>query len=265
MEDECDNKVAQRAIRSPFSTSLTEAMAQAGKAGLAGVLAHYQSQMGLPPGADGAAVAVFEAITRPFLMKRYEKFGVSVIERLILLEENVEGFRFENLIDNEQFATVIMQASLSAAATHHEEKHKALRNAVLNTAVGIAIDDEVQLLLLNFVDALLPIHMKLLKFLSNPKSFAQYPDPTPRLAGANDGASRAIDGAFPELQGKHYLSTALLQDLYNRGLSSIDFQHGEDAVFWGRELNSNVVQPKTTQLGFLFLQYITSPLNELFT
>ena len=74
----------------------------------------------------------------------------SIGEKLNELEEN--KFDLEKLKNDENFISVMMNASQMALRTHQEEKLDALRNAILNVAKGEAPDESVQHLFLNFVD-----------------------------------------------------------------------------------------------------------------
>ena len=211
------------------------------------------------PLVGGPAAELVNAILLPNLTRRRDKLLAALSRGLTELEERVEGFHPEALAENDQFVSVAVRAAQAALRDHRRDKHEALRNAVLNTGIGIGIDDDVQMLLIEMVDTLTPLHLRLLKFLNDPKSFPRHPDPTPRVVGANDGFFTAVEGAFPELQGKRHLSMPLLNDLYNRGLSRIGLSSADDLILTGFQMSSNVVAPQNTWLGGQLLQYIATP------
>ena len=211
------------------------------------------------PLVGGPASELVNAILLPNLTLRRNRFFTELYYDLRKLEERIEGFRTETLAANDLFVSVAVRASQAALKDHRGEKHQALRNATLNTGIGISIEGDVQMLLIDLVDTLTPLHLSLLKFLNDPMSFPRHPDPTPRLVGANDGFFTTIEGAFPELRGKRYLSLPILNDLYNRGLSQIGMSSTDDLILTGFQMSTNAVEPKNTWLGGLLLQYVATP------
>jgi hypothetical protein len=79
------------------------------------------------------------------------------------LEEN-QSIDLAGLQSNELFITVLIQASQVVVRNHQLEKITALRNAVYNSALGIDIKDDLQLLFIRYIDELTPSHFVLLKF-----------------------------------------------------------------------------------------------------
>jgi hypothetical protein len=56
------------------------------------------------------------------LTRRRDEWRADVARRLLYLEGKVQGFKFEDLRDNEQFVSAMIQATQSAAKTHRKEK-----------------------------------------------------------------------------------------------------------------------------------------------
>lgn len=83
----------------------------------------------------------------PPLARRRDEWWEHLARRLRELEETVAGFHLEDLSQNEQFVSATLQATQAALRTHQEEKLQALRNAVLNTALGKGGDDDSQALI----------------------------------------------------------------------------------------------------------------------
>jgi len=86
----------------------------------------------------------------------------SIAEGLKALEAEIEGFKMENLCDNEAFVSALVHASRVAIRNHQEEKLEALRNAVLNAALPNAPEESSELMFLDFVDSFTPWHIKVL-------------------------------------------------------------------------------------------------------
>ena len=58
----------------------------------------------------------------------------------------------------------MLQATLTAIRSHQKQKLRALHNAVINSAVGIEIREDFQLILIRYIDELVPSHLTLLEF-----------------------------------------------------------------------------------------------------
>jgi hypothetical protein len=97
------------------------------------------------PIAGGPLSEFFSALLVPPLTKRREEWLQSIADRLKALEGKVEGFSIEALKDNEMFVTVFMHATQIAIRNHQREKIEALRNAVINVALGRAPDEDLQI------------------------------------------------------------------------------------------------------------------------
>ena len=86
----------------------------------------------------------------------------SVAKRLEGVEANVNSMR-----NDPAFVTTALQATQIALRTHQKEKLEALRNAVVNSAIGIAPHDDLRAIFLNLVDAFTPTHLRILRYFQN--------------------------------------------------------------------------------------------------
>jgi hypothetical protein len=142
--------------------------------------------------------------------ERVADFLVDVADRL----ENLH-VRVDEIADRELLETIAMRAARAAALTHEAEKLRMLRNAVVNTALGVEPDQVWSLLLVDMVDELTEAHLVTLAFLNDlPSSF--------RLRGLSDsrpGMTR--DDYVAELLGTddNELVKRLLRDLDQRELA----------------------------------------------
>lgn len=212
------------------------------KAGISGI-----------PVIGGPAAEIFSHIIVPPLTKRRDKWIESVAEGLKRLEEEVKGFKIEDLSKNDTFITTVTHATQAAIRNHQTEKLEALRNAVLNAALSNSVEEDTQLMFLNFVDSLTPWHLKVLKFFENPREWGQkYGITYPSFYMG--GASTILEHTFPELSGRREFYDQLVKDLFSRGLMSTDSLHvtvSEQGMFASR----------TTAMGQQFISFITSPLH----
>ena len=213
------------------------------KAGISGI-----------PIIGGPATEIFSLIIAPPLTRRRDKWMENMAEGLKRLEEKVEGFKIEDLSSNDAFITTVTHASQAAIRNHQQEKLEALRNAVLNAALPNAPEDDLQLMFLEFVDSLTPGHLRVLKFLDNPKGWGQkhgitYPN------WSMGGANAALEHAFAEFRGQRQLYDIFVKDLYSRGLLSTDSLHTTVT-------GEGMLASRTTNIGKQFIVFVTSPLED---
>lgn len=218
-------------------------------------IGHTITKAGLSaiPVIGGPAAELLSAIISPPLSKRRDKWIESIAQGLQKLEHRMENFKIENLSQNDMFITTAMHATQAAIRNHQKEKLEALRNAVLNAALPNAPEEDIQLMFLNFVDRLTTWHLRILKFLDNPKTWGEkhaveFPD------WMSVGLSTALEHAMPELRGRREFYDLLANDLYSCGLMSVRILHNTMSV---QDLSAS----STTNLGKEFLRFITSPVE----
>ena len=131
--------------------------------------AAVKAGLAIIPSIGGTVAELFSIIIAPPLEKRRNQWLDDIAERLKSLEGVVDGFRVEDLSQNETFITVVMHATQVAIRNHQQEKLEALRNAVLNAAMLEAPEDDRQLMFLNFIDELTPWHLRVLHFFDDPE------------------------------------------------------------------------------------------------
>ena len=103
------------------------------------------------PVVGGPALEVFNQLIAPPIQRRRDEWLKGVMERLSALEQD-NCLKIDDLASNDVFVSTITQATTIALRNHRKEKLDALRNAVLNTAIGRSPDDSKRELFLNFVD-----------------------------------------------------------------------------------------------------------------
>lgn len=216
-----------------------------------GDVTHTIAKAGLSaiPVVGGPAVELFNAIITPPLVKRRDEWIESIAEGLKKLEETVEGFKIENLKDNNMFITTVIHATQVAIRNHQKEKLDALRTAILNSTSPNAPEEDMQLIFLNFVDTLTSSHLKMLKFLENPIELSKKYELPPNSQDEIYGIPyEALNDNFPELQDNYGVFEMIIDDLELKQLLIED--------------ESNCPWPCASQLGKEFLQFITSPIED---
>ncbi len=85
------------------------------------------------------------------------------------LEAKVDGFRTENLQNQERIISAVIQATRSALGAHQREKLDALRNAILNIALSKTPDEEREIFFLNLIELFSVTHLEILRLFANPR------------------------------------------------------------------------------------------------
>lgn len=209
----------------------------------AGDFVHASAKTALSaiPYAGSPAAELFNLVLQPPLEKRRAEWMERVAKGLEDLEK--EGLKVQDLKDNPQFVSAVMQASQIAVRSHQEEKLHALRNAVLNVASGQAPEDALHGLFLSYVDFFTPWHLHILKVFQSP------PVREGLLTG---GLSHVLENAITEMRGRRDLYDSLWRDLYLRGLVSAEHLHVTMS-------GSGLASKRTTTLGDQFLAFISEP------
>jgi hypothetical protein len=227
--------------------------------------AHALARAGLSaiPVVGGPAAELFSWLIVPPLTKRRDEWIESIGEGLKDLEAKIDGFKIESLVGNDTFVSVVMQCSHAAIQTHEEEKVAALRNAVLNTAVGNSPDDDIQLqTFLSWAATMTPWHLRILRLCQNPEAYMASKDVTHldvtkrRRHPGEDDPPMLFEAVFPELSGNRNFYVRIVFELTANGLLDPEL---ETAFSPARIAQGGLFDKKTTEMGDLFLAFITKP------
>jgi hypothetical protein len=217
----------------------------------------------------GAGVTLFDLIATPLRGKRLNAWLEALRLRFNALSHKVDGLTPARLAEDDAFVSAWNQATQAALRTHQEEKLEALKNAVVNVALGHEPDVDRQTVFLSLVDRFTPAHLRLLK------AFKETPFPAWYLGdfiGGADGTPYSARYGMTAMRRQNLLEwvreqasgfsayeepfiQALLTDLYNAGLTTIhpDFIHSEAGDTRGGTI---------TAFGEYFLKFITNPLED---
>ena len=167
----------------------------------------------------GVAAELFGSFIAEPQAKRLEAFLISVDEGLKTLEEKVEGFSIDKLVENEIFVSTTIQAYQAVIRTHSKEKHEALRNAVLNSALPKAPDENRQAMFIQLCDELTDLHMHVLKlFEGTGIPSINLDDADWRKNIALKELADLIETTYPDYEGEFSLYIQVIDDLHRRGL-----------------------------------------------
>lgn len=215
-----------------------------------------RAMLGSIPHLGAVASELFGLIITPSLEKRRIEWMENIAEALQKLLEQ-KTITIENLSQNETFINAILHASRSALMTNQKEKIRALRNAVINSALPISLDEDTQQIFLNLVDTFTRWHLKILKFLKDPSDCGialKMGQPYIPLSAL----TRVLEQKYPELTGRYDFYSLILKDLSDRGLinmSAMDTTHDMATM-------EGIASAQVTDFGAKFLSFIESQFDD---
>lgn len=173
-------------------------------------------------------VSAYEEMQSGIYKRRMDEWKEAVEERLCKLENDV----INNLPNNDIFATVLLISAQLALKTN-KEKAKLLANAVSNSATT-ALSEERVIILLNSIEKYTIPHLRLLRFLLNPKEY----NPKDSYMG---GSTMTIYYDYYPNTDKS-LDRIVIRDLYADGFIDTDSLNAMVS-------SSGMVEKHTTSLG----------------
>ena len=212
-------------------------------------VAHTLVKAGLSavPMVGSPANELLSLVISPSLERRRDKWIESIAEALNILEEQIAGFKIENLCQNELFISTVMKASQVAMINHQKEKLEALKNAVLNSALPNAPEEDLQLMFLNFVDSFTSQHLYLLQFFSKRPSEHIHNEKT-RMELLN----KALHKVLHDWISQKEFYNQVVQELSSSGLANVK----------KKDINGLIISSHPiTDLGKKFLEFVTSPIQ----
>ncbi|EOU1120044.1 hypothetical protein ACRTAF_002939 [Clostridium perfringens] len=184
------------------------------------------------------------------LEKRKDEWLIQLADGLEELRKQVGEQKLENLADNEEFQTIVLDATNIAMRTHQEAKRKALCNACINTAKEIDISEDKKLVFVRLIDQLTEMDLKLLLYFENPlKRFEEKGETINTLGFGNGTIKGGVYKFFPKLKGQDEFVENRIKNLYSLDLIN------NDSINSGMNLNE-VYDPKLTELGREFINFI---------
>lgn len=202
------------------------------------------------PGASlvgNTASEAFSKLMGNYIGKNQEEILLDIVESLEKLKVEIDKIK-----DKDKFATTVLQILPISLRTNEREKREALKNIVLNTALGNNLDDDIHQFLLNQLDSITSWHIKILDYFKHPQGWFQVRQKTIPPISSGSAAS-ALEEAFPKLKGKIEFYEMIIMDLQNRGL----MQQGK--YLHVNMTSSGVYSQRITDMGVSLLDLIKSP------
>jgi hypothetical protein len=120
--------------------------------------------IGAIPFVGSVASETFGLILAQPITKRREKWMFAVVEELNKLEQTIEQFKIENLKNDDEFTTFLIEASQIAFKTHQEKKLEYLRNSICNY-YKFNNEFDKKHSFIRIIDDLTPTHLNILQFI----------------------------------------------------------------------------------------------------
>lgn len=183
------------------------------------------------------------------LEKRRIEFLNRLASGLRELQSKADSTTPESLIENEDFVSAVIETVPLAVKTHRERKKEAFANTILNTAVGVSLDDAVRGRFLSCLDQFSVGHIDMLRLLADPMSreSVQQAHRSFFMGAPIDLYKVEIDrmGLSPEAL------SFVISDLSQNGMINSSLR-----VMMSKE---GAAQKMTTALGEAFLRFIDKP------
>lgn len=164
----------------------------------------------------------------------------SLHEKLTELSKTMEAYKPENLSSNDEFISILAQATQCAMNTHQEAKLNAFRNGVANSAKrGVSFDEKH--FFIQCVDRLSVQHLIVLKEFD---SGGRYENGAFAMTGEIEDVAVSLSGS------DGFKREAILNDLNNCSFFMMDY-----TTFPGKKRSS--LNVRISELGKRFLQFIS--------
>ena len=200
------------------------------------------------PGIGGPLQIAFQEAAGRRLTERRARWLNELAEKVHRLESQIGDF--DHLLDQDTFVDAVTTASQIADRTSRAGKLELLRNAVVNSVLPDAPNNDTQQLFFDMLDRFTPTHVRLLKLLSNPPGwFARHHIDRPNVMMG--GKSVIVEAGMPELASRKDLIDRYAAALSDAGLIAQSLS--------GMMSEAGLWAAATTPLAADFLAFVADP------
>jgi hypothetical protein len=200
------------------------------------------------PGAGYALQQIVGHFVGEPLAKRREEWFRLVGGAIVELQQTVADFDPSTLSQNEEFISCVYEATHLAMKTHREFKREALKNAIVNTAIGFTLDEALRGRFISCIDHFSEAHLRLLSVLHNPRGYE--PCVTAAKATLAGSQSSVIRAEISEREMPAAVFATVIADL--------DRERFINGSIGGMTTGGDTLLAKrTTEVGDLFLKFIS--------
>ena len=178
--------------------------------------------------------------------KRLEEFATRVAEDLTALQTQVQ----DGALRNDNFAHVFEACFRGAAENYQEEKLDSFRGILVNSAIGLQVEESEKDYYMTLVNSLSVLHLQILQFMANPMGYLE-------ANGISPSSTIFSPVAIPNVSIEAIKSA--FGDLYQSGMINTDksmfgtMTSGQGVDLLGRDGG------RVSPFGRRFIQFCTSP------
>jgi hypothetical protein len=180
--------------------------------------------------------------------KRIENFAKQIAKDLKRLNDIID----KDYITKDEFAYMFEQAFRGVAQNYQKDKIEAFRGILINSAIRQDVRQEEKEFFLNLADNLSVLHIRILKFLANPRDYIKEQEIYPNSI---QGGFRDI---FRTLMPETYMSIieSAFGDLYQMGFINTD-----KSIFHTMTAASGLqlIGDRVSDLGKKFIEFCKAP------
>ncbi|PQZ79486.1 MULTISPECIES: hypothetical protein [unclassified Brevundimonas] len=209
-----------------------------------------KATLGSLPGVGALATEVLELLVSNPVEERRAAWLNRLAADLDEVTRRVEGVSPETLATDPRFVSLMIEATARAEKTHQQSKLHALRNAVLNAAAGLFLDDALTGTFLGYIERFSPTHLRVLAFLNDPTVDPAYVRQVSNtvMGSIHTGYVRA----HPEVEKPEGVFERIVKDLGREGLI-------QSESLMTSMSGSGLQESQTTPIGRAFLRFIAEP------
>ncbi len=200
--------------------------------------------------AGRAIIAIIETFfTKPFV-RRQQHFINELCDVVNKIEE--DGITINELMNNEEFIDLVIQASRIAMENHQQEKLNALKNAIYNSTQDDSPNFTFKTIFLNYIGTFTTWHIKILILFNDPVPWLNKNNITLPRINWTSSVGEILELAYPELKGQSALVKTIWNDLYSKDLLTGDSK----LLVMGRNPDG-AISKRTTKTGEDFVTFIS--------
>jgi len=218
--------------------------------------------IGVVPYAGSIAAEVFGIFVASPIDKRRQKWAELVISKLKELEETKTSLNIDDLKENEEFISFLMEASEIALKSHQTEKINALRNSIGNYFKNDSLEFDKKISFLKVVEQITPTHLKILLFISkNEELLGKQRNPEGdddekiQIKGYEDLYQLFQNENIP--MDKYHFRKCII-DLENHSLVRVSKDFRDFISGGGYATDSGAPQVKILDFGIEFIEFIST-------
>jgi len=196
--------------------------------------------------------AFFASLIKDYIpnakLRRIEDFAKCIAEDFKRLEDKLD----KNYILKDEFAYMFEQAFRGVAQNYQKEKIESFRGILINSAINQDIRQEEKEFFLSLINRLSILHIRILKFLANPRDYIKEQEISPN--SIQGGFTDIFRTLMPELDMSIIESS--FNDLYQMGLINTD-----KSIFHTMTSASGLrlVGDRVNNLGKKFIEFCKVP------